>query len=631
MTKIIMVVIAIVLCLAITTARAQTALSSSKSLSLDASAASKLILTREERIDELIPIDNFEPIYKPVVNIEEFIPYLAEQTLFPGADLNNFPEDEEVSSIPPENDIPYPISMNVASQKMVTYTLDGLIINDERQIAMDGSQKSKTSILDLKITPIDLHFDDKAIAYIDLDTQIATACFSSPCSALQTSLNTAALGNTLRQLISPILAAFNNKEIVIKNSWPHVTFTMVALTLNSVDITSTNGRINVNLIVSATGKLHVRTKLAGSATTTFNIVNYSVQAGAQVSLQNQKIQVASVSVTAGYQDLNIHTSGGLIMKFIIRVASTLLKIKTTCRNILVDNVPTALKDTLAAAATNLVNTVPWKLKTGKWGAGISLNVVKLVTTTPNVILVGFDAHTINFSTGAPFPHQSPPKHDIQLQPNPSHLFNIMVDTFVVNDYVSSWFSQQPHVNLYTRTSNPQWLTDLNTLAWSLIFPAIGDNHPNSDLIMKVELDAPPSIAVDGTVAQFTGSAIATWAIDNGMGTISEPLVTIKLDLSAGLLMSMKYDQVNQYYALVPTITNLNPVFSNIQTAIGPIDMSNVNNTLNNIINYVLVPMIDLVLLDGIPLPATANFQMVNPVITFLNNSILVGTGVNISF
>jgi hypothetical protein len=570
------------------------------------------------------------------------LPYIPDFDVYPGYDIDNYPQDElDVSplDITPNNDIPFPIEQNIATERVLTFSEGGRVYRDTRQISLvNGSGRRVVDPTQGTIVEGSGRRSGGGIRFVDpIDVPVnpvGNSC--GDCAGLYTSLNLSALGNALTQLMRPILSQFNNKNTIVRNSWPHVDFTIVAVTLNGVSISSSRGgRINIQLAVTATGKLHVRTKLLGSATTTFNIVNYNISAGATLSKNSSsKLSLSNVSVTAGYNDLNIHTSGGLIMKFIIKVASTLLKVKSLCRNILTDSVPAALQTALANIGVNTVNTLPWKIKVGKWGAGINMAIANVDTNVSNTLIVGFNAETINFNSGLPYPGQShPQRHQLTLQPNPAHLFSILMDSFTLNDYVMTWFTQNnsEKTTLYNKTTRPQWLTDLDTMAWNLIFPGIGHQYPHSNLVMKIELTSEPKIDINGGIATLSASAQATWAIDNGMGQIGSPLVAIKLNLSTGLAMSMKYDSINRLYALIPTITNITPQFETVQTFIGPIEMGKVNATLNNIINYVIVPLIDLVLLDGIPIPSTANFQLTSPTIGFVNNAVLVGAGVSIQF
>jgi len=159
-----------------------------------------------------------------------------------------------------------------------------------------------------------------------------------------------------------------------------------------------------------------------------------------------------------------------------------------------------------------------------------------------------------------------------------------------------------------------------TTSWKYVIPALYNKFPNDEMEVAFTVTQAPTVQI-APGAGITVSVVSELIFYVVVNKAPQVAFILQLNADCGLLVSVVGTTV------VPRITTLGTSISVMSTNIGPFGESlpELNTAIADLINYGVLPLVNIVLSVGIPLPIVDGTGLVDPSITFYSRTISVDT------
>lgn len=267
----------------------------------------------------------------------------------------------------------------------------------------------------------------------------------------------------------------------------------------------------------------------------------------------------------------------------------------------------ALETTFNDKIAAIIATLPMAGRVGKWGT-IDLHIpAQGLATIGDSIVLAFNGEVYpqgGFSDGLTPRHAGMP-----FVPS-GRLLDIVLDTFTLQSAFHTYAHSGMLNKLITRDQHPEKFPDIfNTDQWTYI-PALKAKYPNHDVRFVVTLGADPTVnAVPGALtlgADFRFDVQVSPVGADAWVSALKLAATGSTNLEVSLDTSVPFNPV-----LHLAIPAFNPKFAVTDSTIGNIDLTLLNIVVNALLNNVILPGINVMLADGIPLPSVAGLTLSN--------------------
>lgn len=295
--------------------------------------------------------------------------------------------------------------------------------------------------------------------------------------------------------------------------------------------------------------------------------------------------------------------------------------KNKIRSLVNTAVRDAVRNGLTAAASRMTDAIPSSASLGALGS-INLALTSGMRLLNNdVIAVPFDGR-ITSKTGVV---GNGARHNVPFTPT-GRMLDVVVDTFVINSGAEAAFQSNNFNYVYSdANARPAGLTS-DLRGSTLDLPAL-NNAGHGNKLLRVR--AVPASALFVTSSpnnlQASKSMDIAFDINLGNGNFLE-VVVIRAVGSGGVNVS--FQNINGVPHLVPRVNNLNATFTQVRGAFGQITFNKLNTFLSQVLNGMIVPSINTLVLQPMPIPTTAGLALTNPAINFKQDHIYAGFDVD---
>ncbi|GLJ47025.1 hypothetical protein SUGI_0992820 [Cryptomeria japonica] len=171
-----------------------------------------------------------------------------------------------------------------------------------------------------------------------------------------------------------------------------------------------------------------------------------------------------------------------------------------------------------------------------------------------------------------------------------------------------------------------WLVDklpeqslLNTASWRFIIPKLYKMYPNDDMKLNISVSSPPIITI--TSEGVEAVVIADMIIDVMDGDDTIPVACVSMTISANGLMDVSGNNIIGAANLQNLSLKLK--WSNV----GDFHMRFIQAVVQTLVKDVLLPLINVQLKKGFPLPIIRNFRVQNADVIYDESQLVVCTDV----
>lgn len=180
--------------------------------------------------------------------------------------------------------------------------------------------------------------------------------------------------------------------------------------------------------------------------------------------------------------------------------------------------------------------------------------------------------------------------------------------------------------VYTHEGLLSWLVDklpeqslLNTASWRFIIPKLYKMYPNDDMKLNISVSSPPIITI--TSEGVDAVVIADMIIDVMDGGDTIPVACVSMTISANGLMDVSGNNIIGEANLQNLALKLK--WSNV----GDFHMRFIQAIVQTIVKDVLLPLVNVQLKKGFPLPIIRNFRVQNADVIYHESQLIVCTDV----
>ncbi|KAJ4793866.1 lipid-binding serum glycoprotein family protein [Rhynchospora pubera] len=185
-----------------------------------------------------------------------------------------------------------------------------------------------------------------------------------------------------------------------------------------------------------------------------------------------------------------------------------------------------------------------------------------------------------------------------------------IDELVFNSALQVYF-QAGYMNLLVKRLPVQSI--LNTASWQYIVPQLYVMYPNDPMALNISISSPPAVTV--IEEKLSGTLYADVIVDVMDGNNTVPVACIQVEVAASGNLTMSGDSITGAVGLDDFALTLK--WSNV----GNLYMPLAEGIFRVLLNDVLMPLANILLEVGIPLPAVHGFSLQDPYI-YTSNSAL---------
>lgn len=272
----------------------------------------------------------------------------------------------------------------------------------------------------------------------------------------------------------------------------------------------------------------------------------------------------------------------------------------------------ALESQIRSSAGAMVDAIPTSAALGPLGV-INLAAANVLRYDQNTLSVSFD--------GTVEGRQPVARNNIENIFAPrGQLFDIVIDTYTFNSAFHAITYKGLHNGANSEIPVPGWKTD----SWIKLQPLIANNHPGNMIDIQTNLlGAPVLTATNGVLGLTTAFDIDILLADANLS-----LLQIRVYLNTGATVRM--DNNNNVYSVVPQIANINVTFETVKSLVGEVDFTAWNVILNFITQFIVVPAINQQIQHGVVIPTIPQASLSNPNFDILPGAIRLATDIAVN-
>ncbi|BBN17123.1 hypothetical protein MPTK1_7g12170 [Marchantia polymorpha subsp. ruderalis] len=252
-------------------------------------------------------------------------------------------------------------------------------------------------------------------------------------------------------------------------------------------------------------------------------------------------------------------------------------------------------------------------------SAIDVTVVHDPLLSPTFLSVGAKGEFVSLVSPKPYPEP-----DTEL---PAGLFcdqSVKMLTIALSDYVlnSAGF-------VYYDSGFLQWDVDelpgkkyLNTASWKYIIPQLYKKYPNEDMVLNFAVSAPPKVVLSRDGISSVTSADMTIKVKDATTLEQTPVACISLAISMDAIADLDEGNITAQATLNDLTVSLK------WSDVGNFPVYLVQATVRTIVKDVVVPLLNLNLRRGFPLPVVAGVTLQNSDLRYEDGYIMVCTDIH---
>jgi len=394
---------------------------------------------------------------------------------------------------------------------------------------------------------------------------------------------------------------FNNDQILIDNN--------IGLALSIVD---GSGTLTMNWNWKHTdGIIHYSD--GGSADVSFSKLSLSVVLA--IGVTNERLTIsANPTVTIGKLDITVHSGLiGWVYDIVLDILNSSLK--KSIESKFDDTIRTLFDDTV----TGKLQAMPILIPLGP-GSQIDFDI-----GIPSAPTFASPTMTFGINGGFVLDGETPGQSTIAM-PNSvnSEMLNFLLSEYVFQTAANAVFGSQLLANITVDSQTfPQLDPFLNTTFWKDIIPGLYKYYPDQPLTLELGLNSVPFI----NITAATGLQAQTdWRIDFIVG---EDVLALILGAQFETEIELSVFEANGTNYITAHFDQLSLKFSVEHSNVGRVNVLLINTVITTIFDTVIIPMLNSIFGNGIPLPGFNGFQLVGVQFSFYDGYVALSSSVNV--
>jgi len=341
-------------------------------------------------------------------------------------------------------------------------------------------------------------------------------------------------------------------------------------------------------------------KISGGGGGDASVLRTNMGIAIQITNHGGRPHVNVIGVGFSIGDFNLKLSGSWSWLYNIIISI----FKGRIKKMIEDGIRKVIADVINAKLNSALATIPIVVGLGGGASkmGLDYSLVGNPVFTPTHITIPQKGEFYNWNGRGPSEHQASPTPDLI---NPGKMIQV-----IVTDYMPLTVTEQFHKRGFIKIvledkHIPSWSPiRLKTSSFSLILPSLNEKFPNHDLQVHVQSTVNPVINYlpDGLLVQIRVD-LKWFAVE---GT------TLKHAFTTNCLVSCKSIASIKGMNLVAQLIFLNQDNTLTATEIGQFNVKVIDNLMNLLYEKGLVPIVNVLISDGVPLPSINHLELVNP-------------------
>lgn len=326
--------------------------------------------------------------------------------------------------------------------------------------------------------------------------------------------------------------------------------------------------------------------------------------------QGVKPQIRMVDANVNLNNFKIHVSGS-ILSFLYNLVIKLFQNKM--KHAIAGALRTGIINGVNAASDRIVATMPTQIPVSKWGV-LDLSLTQNAAYFPpqGEVMLAFNGEVLPISTRTS--DGRVPRGGMPYGAS-GRMISVAIHQFVLNSAFHSWGVMGGVTNKLLSDSNKPagFPTVLATNAPMLTkaVPSLNSKYANSPIQVKVVHTADPTVKFANGQAIFGVGLDLVFQVNFGGALI--PVFTAATTAQGSVGLGIQ--QRGSFPAVIPRIVFTAAQAKLKDSLIGQFDINGIVQILNGVVNLFVLPQLNAQLDAGIPLPAVAGMQFVNPALT----------------
>lgn len=212
-----------------------------------------------------------------------------------------------------------------------------------------------------------------------------------------------------------------------------------------------------------------------------------------------------------------------------------------------------------------------------------------------------------------------PSRNLPSSPRTLQMLQMYVDQYVANTFAYSFFKMgkiQLIINANEVPSDSP--IQLNTSTWQALLPNLYSKYPNWLMRATVEALTPPvaNVSTSGAFVSGTNEVLIQVINPSNPNDVRNAFI-LGLNLTGAATASVVGNKI------VANITSAKSSLGLISTTIGPINTVGLSAVISYLVTGAIIPQVNVILAQGIPIPKLDGLDAVNPSLQFGNGYVFV--------
>jgi len=340
----------------------------------------------------------------------------------------------------------------------------------------------------------------------------------------------------------------------------------------------------------------------------------------------------AITNNGGRAHLTVQEIGFNIQHLNIRVSSNvgwlvnavIGAFRNTIRNEINKQVVNVIRDVINNKVNQQLTQIPlqFTLGGGESRMGVDYSLVSNPLFTPSHITIPVKGEIFNPNARAPSAFRPSPTPDLI---DSNAMISAIVTDFIPLTLVEQWHNRKQIKLVLADAMLPEWAPiRLQTNSFWLVLPELTRKFPNHTIEVDIHSSHVPTInyLTDGLLVDLKLNMI--W---NGYEVNSR---VPKHLFTTNIVVSCKSTASIQNLRLIPTLLFLRQNNVLITTNIGEFDVKVIDNFMNILYERGLVPVVNFLIQEGLPIPSLPQIALVNPRIVWGNRFLAVVTNIHLN-
>ncbi len=334
--------------------------------------------------------------------------------------------------------------------------------------------------------------------------------------------------------------------------------------------------------------------------------------------------IQSYNVVVDINNIKIKTHGSIFSW----LYNLILKaFKGTFKRAVESALKNALETTFNEKIAEIIATLPMAAHVGQWGS-IDLHIPPNgLGVVGQSIVLAFNGEI--YPVGGASDGQTP-RHEPQPFAPSGRLLDLVLDTFTIQSGFHTYHKTGIFHKVIDREHHMEGFPDLfHTSNWTS-FPSMDKVYFDHQVRFVAEFESEPRIAAEtGVLELAAGFLIRIQVAPQGS---SDWVTAFNVVAVGGTNINLSLDTTVEFHPVVHlSISEFNPNFSVTDSTIGVVDLSLLRFLITTLLDHVIVPAINILVSDGIPLPTVQGLTLSNAEFNVVKNGFSMHCDVDFNF